>query len=325
PPYRSPAVLRKVHDLAQQIVDAAGARTPYAMANAIQTYLRDLTNFTYTLTPPPTPQGQDPLDFFLFTSKQGYCEFFATAMADMLRTLGVPTRLVNGFGPGSYESSLNSYVVRGEDAHTWVESYFPGYGWIVFEPTPDNVYFPPARGSTGTGVCLRDAQCTNPGGSTGGTIPTPTGTRGGPGGLQDPGVAPGSGPGGLRLGMPDAGTLTTALGIFLAVILLVFAAVARYLRPRSVMGVWKRTLVLARLAGAESRPSETPFETSRRVRSSFPEVAEPMRSLARGFVVAAYAAPEEAQSARRSVMDSWNELRPLLLRRVLSRLRPREF
>jgi hypothetical protein len=91
------------------------------------------------------------------------------------------------------------------------------------------------------------------------------------------------------------------------------------------MGVWKRTLVLSRLAGAESRPSETPFETSRRMRSSFPEVTEPMRTLARGFVVAAYAEPEEAKSTRRSVMDAWNELRPLLLRRVLARIRPREF
>jgi len=325
PPYRSPAVLRRIQNLAEEVVAQAGATTPYAKATAIESYLRDLTHFTYTLTPPTTPVNRDPLDFFLFTSQQGYCEFFATAMADMLRSLGIPTRLVNGFGPGSYESSLNSYVVRGEDAHTWVESYFPKYGWIVFEPTPDNVYFPPPRGVTGTGICFRDAQCTNPGGVTGGTIPTPTGRPGGPGGLQDPGLAPGSGPGGFRLSMPDAGTLTTAFGIFLAVMLLLFAAVARYLRPRSVMGVWKRTLVLSRLAGAESRPSETPFETSRRMRSNFPEVAEPMRNLARGFVVAAYAEPEEAKSTRRSVMDAWNELRPLLLRRILSRLRPREF
>ncbi len=324
PPYRSPAVLKKIRLLAQDIVDQAGARTPYAMASAIEAYLRDLTRFTYTLAPPTTPDGVDPLDFFLFTSKKGYCEFFATAMADMLRSLGIPTRLVNGFGPGSYESSLNSYVVRGEDAHTWVESYFPAYGWIPFEPTPDNVYFPIPRGSTGTGVCLRDAQCTNPGGSTPGAGATPTGNRGGPGGLQGEQQGPGTGPGGLNLRLPDAGTLTTALGIFLAVILLVFAAVARYLRPRSVMGVWKRTLVLSRMAGAESRPSETPFETSRRVRSSFPEVTEPMRTLARGFVVAAYAAEEEAKSTRRSVMEAWNELRPLLLRRILSRLRPRE-
>ena len=105
-------------------------------------------------------------------------------------------------------------------------------------------------------------------------------------------------------------------------LLVLFAAAARYLRPRSVMMVWKRTLVLARLAGAERRTGETPFELSRRLARTFPEAAEPVRSLADGFVVSAYAPPDLAGSARASVMDAWATLRPMLLRRLVSRLRP---
>jgi hypothetical protein len=108
----------------------------------------------------------------------------------------------------------------------------------------------------------------------------------------------------------------------LALLLLLFAGIARYLRPRTVMGVWTRTLILARLAGAEPRPGETPRETSQRLRTSFPEASEPVDSLAEGFAVAAYAPPEESSTTKSSVMEAWSALRPMLLRRVLSRLKP---
>jgi hypothetical protein len=121
--------------------------------------------------------------------------------------------------------------------------------------------------------------------------------------------------------MPDGGTLTKIVGILLAFVLVLLAAAARYLRPRSVTLAWKRALVLARMAGAERRPGETPLELGRRIAGRFPEAADAMRSLADGFVVAAYAPPELAPSARTSVLESWSALRPLLLRRVASRLR----
>src|ERR1700674_4369848 len=101
--YRSPDVLSQIHDLAVSVVTAAGATTPYDQATAIQTFLRD--NYTYTLTPPSAPPGVDKLWYFLFRSKASYCEYFATAMGDMLRKIGIPTRLVNGCGPGAYDST----------------------------------------------------------------------------------------------------------------------------------------------------------------------------------------------------------------------------
>ena len=319
--YRTSDALSQIRGLALKIVNDAGATNPYDEATAIQNYLRDPQNYTYTLTPPTAPEGTDRLWYFLFRSHKGYCEFFASAMGDMLRSLGIPTRLVNGYGPGSFDSATNSFVVRGEDAHTWVESYFPSYGWIPFEPTPDIAggYEPITRGSQGQALCLRDENC-DPGvtTTTGGGLPTPSGL---PPGFREPNSS-GSGPASFIFRAPDAGTLTTILGVLLALMLLVAAGVARYLRPRTVMGVWKRMIAMSEMAGAKRRPGETPLELGRRLQRSFPEAAEPVAALAGGFMVAAYAPEDLAASSRSSVMEAWSAVRPLLVRRVLARLRP---
>src|SRR5206468_3576834 len=137
--YRPPAAMRFIHDLALSIT--AGANNPYDKASAIEAYLRDRNRFTYTLTPKQPPDGTDPMLYFLNSSHEGYCQYFAMAMGEMLRSLGIPTRLVNGYGAGSYDDIQHRQVVRDEDAHVWVESYFPGYGWIPFEPTNDGVAY----------------------------------------------------------------------------------------------------------------------------------------------------------------------------------------
>jgi len=105
----------------------------YDQANAIENYLR--TKFGYTLQLPQTAV-EDPLANFLFVRKQGHCEYFASSMAVMLRTLGIPSRVVNGFRSDEFNDITGSYVVRAKDAHAWVEAYFPGYGWQTFDPTP---------------------------------------------------------------------------------------------------------------------------------------------------------------------------------------------
>ena len=101
------------------------------------------------------------------------------------------------------------------------------------------------------------------------------------------------------------------------------AGVGRYLRPRTVTAAWNRTLTLARLAGAELRLGETPLEFGRRLRTAFPEGDDAVRALAGGFVVAAYGPPDLASTSRTTVLDAWSELRPVLLRRVLARVRRR--
>lgn len=133
----------RVEALAEQIT--AQAPTPYDKASALESYLR--TRYSYTLQL-PSALPADPLADFLFQRKRGHCEFFASAMTVMLRTLGVPARLVNGFRGGEFNRLTRSYVVRARHAHAWVEAYFPGYGWITFDPTP-------ADGDTAAGAWSR--------------------------------------------------------------------------------------------------------------------------------------------------------------------------
>ena len=109
------------------------APSSYDKAIAIEAYLR--TRFTYTLKLTGKPSA-DPLAHFLFETRAGHCEYFASAMTIMLRTLGIPAREVNGFLPGEYNDLAGDYIVRASDAHSWVEVYFPSHGWVTFDPTP---------------------------------------------------------------------------------------------------------------------------------------------------------------------------------------------
>ena len=121
----------RIPALANQIAERA--ETPIDKTVAIEGYLR--SRFTYTLKLAGKP-GDDPLAHFLFETGAGHCEYFATAMAVMLRTLGIPTREVNGFLSGEYNDLAGDYIVRASDAHSWVEVYFSGTGWLTFDPTP---------------------------------------------------------------------------------------------------------------------------------------------------------------------------------------------
>ena len=125
---------RRIPEFAREITK--DAQTPFDKALRIETYLR--TRFAYTLNLTGKP-GQDPLAHFLFETRAGHCEYFASAMAIMLRTLGIPSREVNGFLPGEYNDLGGDYIVRASDAHSWVEVYFPGSGWRVFDPTPSAI------------------------------------------------------------------------------------------------------------------------------------------------------------------------------------------
>jgi transglutaminase-like putative cysteine protease len=132
-----------------------GLTTRYDQAAAIEQTLRS-SQFTYTLDPPRPPRGVWPITYFLLSSHQGYCQYFASSMATMLRTLGIPARVVAGYGGGtlvdrSPSSGAVTHRVSTTDAHNWVEAYFPHYGWIPFEPTPPSDsagdYEPFSRGS----------------------------------------------------------------------------------------------------------------------------------------------------------------------------------
>lgn len=143
----------RIAELAAELTDEFD--NSYDKATAITRYLRD--NVAYVESLPQTPRNQDPLEWMLFENKQAYCVYYASAEILMLRSLGIPARLAVGFAEG--ERDGNEYIVRKLDAHAWPEVYFPGLGWVEFEPTGSqpvlNRPFPP-RDTDNLGTPIRD-------------------------------------------------------------------------------------------------------------------------------------------------------------------------
>lgn len=131
--------------LAQKIT--AGFDNNYDKAIAIQNWLNE--HLSYTLKLAQSGFKQDPIDFFLFERKRGHCEFFASAFAILARIAGIPTRQVNGFLGGEWNEYQGYVAVRAGDAHSWAEVYFPGSGWVTFDPTPPDRSDPLSRGGGG--------------------------------------------------------------------------------------------------------------------------------------------------------------------------------
>ena len=128
-----PTLPPEVPELAAKV--AGNGRTPVDKALAIQDFLRDPDNFEYTRNVEAPPLGADGVAHFLLTSRKGYSDYYASAMAVMLRSTGVPARLAGGYSAGLFHES-GTMNIRDTDSHTWVQVYFPDFGWIDFEPTP---------------------------------------------------------------------------------------------------------------------------------------------------------------------------------------------
>ncbi|MFQ5343736.1 MAG: transglutaminase domain-containing protein, partial [Anaerolineae bacterium] len=122
---------QRVRERAQEIV--VGAITAYDKAAAIEAAMRAIN---YSLEVGAPPADRDVVDYFLFDMDAGYCDYFATTMAVLARAVGVPARVATGYWTGTYDPELGFYVVRGLDAHAWVEVFFSDIGWVPFEPTP---------------------------------------------------------------------------------------------------------------------------------------------------------------------------------------------
>ena len=125
---------RSIYDQALNIV--GDAPSPYAAAIGLEQWFRNTGGFTYDELPAPPSGDLPPLSEFVLVGKHGYCQHYAGSMALMLRMLGVPARVAAGFVPGDYNETLDQWTVTDRDAHTWVEVWFPGFGWLPFDPTP---------------------------------------------------------------------------------------------------------------------------------------------------------------------------------------------
>lgn len=130
----------RISALAAEIT--AGLETPFEKAQAVTKYLRD--NIKYNNVVEPAPASEDPVEWFLFETKEGFCNYYASAEVLMLRSLGIPARMAVGFAQGEAQDRDNEFLVMLKHGHAWPEVYFPGYGWVEFEPTvtqvPPEVY-----------------------------------------------------------------------------------------------------------------------------------------------------------------------------------------
>lgn len=144
----------RIRELALTVT--AGASNDFDKASKIEAFLGRSGKYPYTLLPPATPEGRNGVDYFLFDIKRGYCGYFASAMVVLLRSIGIPSRAVGGYAPGDWKALTRSVILSGP-GHAWVEVYFPGFGWVEFEPTsggpakPDLTSSGRAANQTGTG------------------------------------------------------------------------------------------------------------------------------------------------------------------------------
>jgi transglutaminase-like putative cysteine protease len=299
---------QRVKDLAHKLLD--GVPNAYDRAETLETYLRS-PPFQYSPQVKATPPGRDPVDYFLFDLKADFCEYFASAMVVMLREVGIPARLVEGFTSGTFDSASNSFVVREQDAHAWVEVYFPQYGWIEFEPTPSQPPFSRLDSSVGTG--------TGDGGDGG------TGDASGLAGIDDQ-----IGRGDLDEGLEDFGAgsggvvavvraidprpVLALLAILLA--LLVAAVIRfnwRFRRHGPIESAWGKTRLLASYVGYPAHPSQTTYEFASSLGAAIPETHEPVRTLAEARVREHYSPEGADDDEREAAVTAWHRAATAML------------
>lgn len=258
-----------------------GAGNAYDALKQIEAHLNDSSHFTYSLDNPPIPSNIDVADWLLQTHS-GYCTYYATEMTVMARLLGIPARMVNGFSQGHLDAQSNAWVVDGSDAHSWVQAYFPGYGWINFDPTPGFSLHSTTKPQpvTTPGVTPTPAK----------PVPTkvPTGKK--PGSSPAPTTDPAHN--GTASG--NAGAQSWFLGLtivaLICALLILLIALVRYwwrsLYPNSsiVAGTFWRVCRVASWIGLAPRNWQTPYEYSRALCGRVPQEAGTLWRLTELFV-----------------------------------------
>lgn len=281
----SPRVRRLSRELTAQ--DA----TDYDKVIAIRDYLKTLP---YNLNVKAPPPGRDGVDYFLFSQKVGYCDYYASAMVTMLRSVRVPARFVVGYATGEWDNGKKAHIVRELHYHSWVEAYFPGYGWVEFEPTPpEAVEFTnqPPLGSSSPVDLEPDEE-----GAVVEDEPPAEMLE------EDTGV--------LRWllggGIPFAG-LVMALGWYRW-----WGRLVRLGYPAEVYAKMCRLGSLARLS---PEPQTTPAEYSAQLSARLPHQAEAIRCIADSYGRTRYGPRKLLRmEEQEEVARAWRQLRPALLR-----------
>jgi len=300
----------RVRLLAEEIT--ADAETLYDRATALEQYLRH--NITYDLTPPSPPEGRDYVDFLLFSSRRDYCNGYATAMVVLARSVGIPARLAVGYAEGQYDEERGVFWVRGTNAHSWPEIYFPAYGWIEFEPTVSEEPFVRPEGA--------EEQAAES------DVPRETGREEPWENLEE----------GMRRDFPEGdetleGSETGPLAVgrgplvwlcavgFMFIVLVVGGWWAMenwgFHGLSAVEQAYARLLRFGHWLGRPLRTSDTPFEWGRDVSTLAPEAQEPIGRIVDFYVHTRFARGSPPDSEART---AWEQARPVLWRSWLRRI-----
>lgn len=312
------------HDSDSQLVQqwAGSANDTYTALKMIEQHLSDTTYFTYSVSNPPVPGDMDVVDWLLKTHK-GYCTYYASAMAIMGRILNIPTRVVNGFSQGHYDAKRKVWVVNGDDAHSWVQAYFPNIGWISFDPTPGFSM----NGTTTPTPTPSPVATVTPSPPAHNITPTPISAKPTPKpGQQPPASDPKTGAGntgpsqGMLLGF-SLSVLFFSVIIFLAALLNYWWR-SMYAQSSFVAGTYWRLCRIASWAGLAPRGWQTPYEYSGMLGKRFPQNAPSLWRLTELFVRDRYGPPHAASDATETdARQLWSNLRGLLPRLFLRKKR----
>jgi transglutaminase-like putative cysteine protease len=294
--------------------DLENGQDPYDAALAIQGWLRD--NITYNENIDYPPADQNLVDYVLFQNRQGYCEYYSTAMVMMLRSLGIPARESVGFFSGEYDDAQAGFLYRESNAHAWPEAYFPGYGWIRFEPTsarsaPEREPAPEPGSDAGDGTVLGGGGASGPGGIL-------------PDDRLDEGL--GGGTGGTTVAAPPSRfwqVMRIAVPVAAVIAVLLSALWLFGLRGLSASGqFYARMTRSGRLAGVRPPPGATPYEWAREVGARVPDARRSLDQITHLYVRERYAGKPPTIQELRLVQRAWLALRGALVKSVLSVRRP---
>lgn len=308
------SVTAETIDLAATIT--APHDTPYDKALAVQDYLRETIAYNDQIA--AAPDGVDPVHHMLFVTREGYCNYYAGAMALMLRSQGIPTRVASGYAQGEYDPATGSFRVRANNAHTWVEVYFPTYGWIQFEPTAAIPVVVRAEGQTEPGAAG------NSGNSGGGIMDQdrPILDDELVNDLFDERMDESAPLPETAVSSSNTRLLWQAFGALVVLIvagsLLAFANALNRRVESNVDKSYERLGGWARWLGLSYRPAQTPLERADMLTAVVPQGGGSIRNLTQQYVRRLFS-KDHTHDLRFKPLEEWRALRPLLMRQVVRR------
>ncbi len=305
-------VTERTRELAAQL--ASGQANAFDTAVAVEEYVRSAIVYNEEIDSPP--DDQDVVDYVLFESLEGYCEYYASAMAVLLRAEGIPARVVGGYFPAPFDANEGGHLYREKNAHLWVEVFFPRYGWIPFEPTAN-------RDQLGYGdVAAVEEEPALP--TSAPTPPPVVAEATPPPTAEPPPENPAFTPPDL---LSDPARLAGWIGLVLAAMVGAGALAAtiawfagfRGLSP--VSSIYARALRAGTWLGVTPAASMTPREYADRVGRFVPSAQSPARVVADLYTQERYAGRNLDGEAMRTARSAWRDLRGIAIASLLRRER----